>query len=55
MRCVSEHWNIVEDFAGGVREWPPEQRLQLFVELAEHDSTGDAALAAQSRTGGERI
>ena len=33
-----EHWNIVEEFSAAIRDWPPEQRLQLFVELAEQES-----------------
>jgi hypothetical protein len=33
-----EHWNIVEEFSSAIRDWPPEQRLQLFVELAEQES-----------------
>jgi len=31
------HWNIVENFAPRLREWPMAQRAQLFVELSEHD------------------
>lgn len=32
-----EHWNIAENFSAQVRDWTPEQRTQLFVELAEHE------------------
>jgi ankyrin repeat protein len=34
-----EHWNIVENFSTAIREWTTDQRLQLFVELAEHESS----------------
>jgi ankyrin repeat protein len=33
-----EHWNIVENFSTAMRDWTADQRLQLFVELAEHES-----------------
>jgi len=33
-----EHWNIVENFSAAIRDWTPDQRAQLFVELAEHES-----------------
>ncbi len=32
-----EHWNIVENFSTAIREWTADQRLRLFVELAEHE------------------
>jgi len=31
------HWNTVESFASRLREWPMAQRVQLFLELAEHE------------------
>ena len=34
-----EHWNIVENFSTAIREWTVDQRLQLFLELAEHESS----------------
>lgn len=33
-----EHWNIVENFSTQIRDWTAGQRLQLFLELAEHES-----------------
>ena len=30
------NWNVVELFAGSVREWPPAERALLFVDLATH-------------------
>lgn len=33
-----EHWNIVENFSPAIRDWTADQRLQLFLELAEHES-----------------
>ena len=33
-----EHWNIVENFSATIRDWSMDQRLQLFLELVEHES-----------------
>jgi hypothetical protein len=33
-----EHWNIVENFSTAIREWTTDQRVQLFIELAGHES-----------------
>jgi len=30
------HWNIVDNFAGSVREWPPAERVRLFEALLTH-------------------
>jgi ankyrin repeat protein len=34
-----EHWNIVENFSTEIRDWTVDQRLQLLVDLAEHESS----------------
>ncbi len=33
------HWNIVDNFASTLRDWPMPQRAQLFQDLAEYDDS----------------